>query len=360
MNQPPEIRQLQPLTPVPTGVAEFDLPDSGSGLVLNEPAEVPPVRRSLVRQGVGLGVAASIGAAVFYALTNALMRQVATNVDPWLPQAMRASVTLLFFLPFFLMAGVSGRRLFPDRWGFGCLVAVSVLSQLAGNVTLQYAMGVLGVALTIPVCTGAMVILGAVLGRYLLGERLDLRLWIGLAVLVTSVFLFQVGSEPARAVMIVEQKAGIAVWSAGAAILASIIAGGAFAALSVTIRSVTKGSSHPLAPIMIVSAVGVTLLWPGVLWRETEPGLAGVHAWQWQVMFAAGMGNALAFLCLTTALRNLPVNQVNAINVSQVALSALAGVWFFSEPSSIWLGLGLLVMGIGFGCLYIGKPRKKT
>jgi len=276
------------------------------------------------------------------------MRRLATDVDPWLPSAMRATVTMLFYLPFFSWAVGSGKKFFPGWKQVTCLIGVSVGSQLLGNVAMQYSMGVVGVAITVPVCTGAMVIAATILARVFLKEAITGWMALAIFVLLVSIALFGTGSEAARRSMELSQLHLLRSWSALAGVVAAILSGIVFAALSVSIRSVLNRDIFRLMPIMAVTVTGVVVIWPGVFYRIGIDGLAEVAPWQWQLMVLAGLGNAAAFLCLATALKLLPVAWVNAINVSQVALAALLGVLLFSEPSSIWLWVGLLVMTAGF------------
>ena len=65
-------------------------------------------------------------------------------------------------------------------------------------------------------------------------------------------------------------------------------------------------------------------------------------------MLAAGICNAGAFLFLALALRWTGLIFVNALNASQAALAAIAGVLLFQEASSIalWVGVALTVLGL--------------
>jgi drug/metabolite transporter (DMT)-like permease len=65
-------------------------------------------------------------------------------------------------------------------------------------------------------------------------------------------------------------------------------------------------------------------------------------------MVVAGLLNFCAFVSLSIALKSLPVVAVNLLNASQVAMAALAGIIFFSEPvtSSLITGVGLTLLGL--------------
>ena len=319
--------------------------DSSDAPFIRSPTEEA---ESVRRRSWAIGVWCSAGAALLYTLTNGCFRQLATEVDPWLPSAMRALVTFFFFLPMYVWASAAGKKLSSGWKSMAILTGVAFCSQLFGNVLMQYSMGVVGVAITIPLCTGAMVIASAILGRMFLKEPIDSGMALALLVLMVSIFLFRGGSEAARQSMEHSQLQMLRNWSAMSGVAAAIIPGIVFAGLSVTIRSVLNRDVFRLTPIMVVSITGIVFIWPGVFWRIGGEGLAAVTAWQWQLMIIGGLGNAVAFWCLATSLKMLPVAWVNAINVSQVALAAVLGILFFSEPSSFWLWIGLGVMTVGF------------
>jgi drug/metabolite transporter (DMT)-like permease len=224
---------------------------------------------------------------------------------------------------------------------------VSLVSQLAGNVLLQYSMGILGVALTIPLCTGAMVIASALLGRAFLGEPLDRHLMTALAILTVSIFLFQNQSEAAVENLSAVRLDVLQGWSTLGGVLGAIVPGIAFAGLSVTIRAVLSTETSRLMPIVTVSLVGVLVICPVALLRQGER-IGEVGILKWEMMVLAGLGNALAFLCLASSLKLLPVAWVNAVNVLQVALATGIGIFLFGEPSSYWLWTGLAMMSGGF------------
>jgi drug/metabolite transporter (DMT)-like permease len=58
-------------------------------------------------------------------------------------------------------------------------------------------------------------------------------------------------------------------------------------------------------------------------------------------MLMAGLFNAAAFYALSKSLQMLPVLQYNLLNASQTAFAAVAGVFFFGEPITVALQLGV-------------------
>ena len=113
---------------------------------------------------------------------------------------------------------------------------------------------------------------------------------------------------------------------------------------------------------MTQSAILFTVGWSGlvslslVAWlRIGVEGMLETPLLSFQWMLWAGLWNSVAFIALTRSLRIVPLFYVNALNVSQVALAAIAGIFLFSEPSSISLIAGVVLTGIG---LFTMKSRK--
>jgi drug/metabolite transporter (DMT)-like permease len=77
---------------------------------------------------------------------------------------------------------------------------------------------------------------------------------------------------------------------------------------------------------------------------------------QWAWMLAAGLLNLIAFMAITGGLALTSVVRANVLNASQVAMGALAGVWFFNESFNAWLGLGIVSTIVGV--TMIGEPEE--
>ena len=75
-------------------------------------------------------------------------------------------------------------------------------------------------------------------------------------------------------------------------------------------------------------------------------------------MLAAGVANAVALTTISKALQYIAVAKANAINATQIALSALAGLLIFAEPVTalVLIGLGLTIAGL----LSIGRQPARV
>jgi len=250
----------------------------------------------------------------------------------------------------------TGRRVLPPWKKVLLLVAAGIFVQLIGNLAYQWALGLIGLAIVVPLTMGTMVVSSAIGGRVLLRENVSPTLTAALGVLIVSVFILSLGGQQAG-----EQiSQGQSPWVWLLAGVAACAAGFSYATLGITIRSGLK-SPIPLAtPMVIVGICGVICLGSVTLGRFGLAVVEQTSTREWFFMWAAALSNSFAFLSLTFALKRLPVIYVNAINVSQVAMAALVGVFIFLEPMSTWLITGILVMVLGFVLMTRGKSRNES
>ena len=247
-------------------------------------------------------------------------------------------------------------------------IAVLILSglfvQVAGNLLYQICLGEIGLALTVPLLMGSMIVSTAFVGKWVLGEMISRRLWVALFVLIAAIAILSIG------VQYVQQSSGqqnplapelaertendeqVGSWSPWVFGLMACVSGMAYSFLGISISWATRRTPISLAtPMVIVGMCGVVGLGLIVYWDHGTAILHETSANQWRAMLLAGLSNSTAFLALTYALRVLPVIYVNAINVTQIAMAALIGVLFFKESLTIYLIIGLTLMLLGFSIM---------
>ena len=100
--------------------------------------------------------------------------------------------------------------------------------------------------------------------------------------------------------------------------------------------------------MIIVGCIGMIALGGLSLWLPGIDEIAQTSRPDLLRMLGAGVCNAGAFLFLTLALRWTGLIFVNALNASQAALAAIAGVVLFQEASSValWAGVALTALGL--------------
>ncbi len=306
------------------------------------------------------GILAGVGAAIFYTLANVSLRKLATETDFVVVVFMKALVTACVFVPWLAYIGFQGKRIMPRGRYLGVMLFASIQTQVFGNCGHQIALGVVGMAIGVPIYIGSLVSSSIILGRLVLKERVTSSVTLSLAVLVLSVILLSVGGKEAGMSLQLEQQSFLAEVPYYIGILAAVGTGIAFSILGVCIRYVLRSGVPAQTPLVFVSLTGTILFGIALGLKEGVTVIEQHSLLSWVLMLCAGLCNAIAFLNLSWSLKLLPVVYVNAINVSQVALAAAIGVLLFLEPQSVWLSRGLVSMMIGFALLahFSSKPAR--
>lgn len=294
------------------------------------------------------GPVCGILSAVLYTLANIALRK-CVGLDAYLVSAVKAAPTVLCLAPIvaFHLSGSSPaeseRRPHSLRrhplWQF--LVA-SFFAQFYGNVAFQKALGYIGLAASVPITLGTLIVGGAVLGAILLGEPVGRRKPIAMVTLILAVVVLSLPRSESALPDIAVSASGVLLGSVWAA-----ISGLSYSFFGVTMRR-TLHRGFKASQLMFISGLTGTV----TLWAYTFVTVGGrvvgeTTLSQWQMMSAAGMFNFLAFVAITSALRHLPVVAVNLINASQVAMAAVAGVFLFEEPITVALMIGISLTFVG-------------
>ncbi len=286
-------------------------------------------------------------AAVGYMLANVCLRSLA-DLDPVWVSCIKAVPTVVVCAPLLLRRALSGQLIFPSLHLLGLTLLAGVLGQLVGNVCFQWSLGVIGIALAVPINLGAMIVSGAILGQRLLGDRVTPQMAIASLVLILAICVLSLGAATANASLQSPGSAGRASWLLVAGgVTANCLSGIAYSVLGVVLRY-TSNRHTPVASLLFtIGLVGIVLLgslavsrhgW-SELWTQSQP--------RWGVLLAAGVFNVMAFWALTKALQHSSVLFVNALNASQTALAALAGVLVFHEPLTLAMVSGVVLTAIG-------------
>lgn len=293
--------------------------------------------------------------ALAYTAVNVCMRRLTTlHCDPFWAVFNRELVTTLLVGPWVLWRAIGGRPTLPAGRALRQLLLVGLLIQVVGNVCAQWALGVVGLAISIPAVFGAMMTGGAVLGHFWLGERVSHRSMAAIGLLLASLVLLGQGAESARRLAVGPDGVAPSPLLLVTAMAAAGSAGAVFAVLNITIRRLVTRSTLPTAVAFLIPLMGAVSLGPISLGRL---GVAPLHGTSWEqfaLMAAAGAFNLIGFVGLILGLQRTTVVHANALNASQVALASLAGVALFREPPTPWLLLGVCLTIVGI--LWIDRP----
>ena len=268
----------------------------------------------------------------------------------------------------------------PGLSTVGKLALTGLIAQIAGNVLFQYSLGIIGIALSVPLTFGTLIGGGAVLGRVWLGEPISMRaagamllLLVAIAVLsggaraAEQVVESQPGEQPraakndAKAATPTTTKASTdspprATWHVALGVLAACGSGLAYGLLGVALRAAVSRRSPLATTLFVISTVGMVSLGLCSLLRLGVSGVLQTNSVDFNYMAWAGVFNAVAFMALIQALKLAPVVHVNAVNSSQTALAAVAGILIFGEPLNWPLIIGVSLTMAGLLLLDHGPP----
>lgn len=333
-----------------------------------------------------LGTLYCVLSAIAYTAYNACLRDVSNHYDPAWINCVQASVGASVFGVCLLWRAAHGRRALPPWRELIALAVIGFVTQL-GGVLLICSMAVVGVAVSATLQMGVMLAGSAVLGLLVLGEAVSWRQIAAIAMITVSVVVFSRGAQTAGetastpavgedgAAMVaqtdnkavVAQTDNIAPSPAGSdasgekdaggdkspvrivlGILAGVLAGIAFAVLTVGIRKVVGGDTSAEAVVFLINAMGVVVFGPWCLYYLGPETLAQTRAGDLGVMLSAGVMNLLGFLLITKSLQMLTVVRVNVVNNAvTMVLTVLVGITLFREPWNLELGLGILLAAAG-------------
>ncbi|MEL6109452.1 MAG: DMT family transporter [Planctomycetota bacterium] len=282
-----------------------------------------------------IGPLGGLSAAVLYSLTNIALR-VSADVDPYLVSAVKATPTVLVLGPFLAFVAIRGGRVLATRERFPQFLLASFLAQVVGNVGFQRALAHIGLAASVPITLGSIIIGGAVLGLWLLKEPVGKRKLFAMAMLIASVVVLSLtpGGGSDTAITPTDVLKG-SFWAA--------LSGFSYSFFGVTARQLLQNGVRASTTMFVSGSVGFIVLWSYSLLGLSAEAFEATTSRAWLFMSLAGVLNFAAFIGITVSLRLLPVVAVNLINASQVAMAAVAGVLIFDEPLTTSLILGILL-----------------
>jgi drug/metabolite transporter (DMT)-like permease len=313
---------------------------------VNSPSPTEPTAKGLVDPHF-FGTVCGLTAALVYTCANAFLRAV-HDCDPVWVSAIRAVPTVAVMGPVITVMYLRGQRVAPPLPVMAGIAAGGLVGQLGGNISFQWALGEIGVALAVPLTLGGMIVAAAVLGRVFLGEPVTPRAAFALSLLLLAIAVLSLGAGDARRSV---AASSASVWRLAAGVGAAALAGVAYSVLNVVLRYYTTRGA-PLPSTLFIVALSGSLTLVSLAWlRIGLSGIAATTPHQLALMLGAGICNTVAFAALTKSLQLTSVVYVNALNATQATMAALAGVLIFREALSPWLALGIALTIAGLMCL---------
>jgi DME family drug/metabolite transporter len=291
-----------------------------------------------------LGTLCGLFSAFVYTCANSFLRAV-DGCDPVWVSAIKAVPTVVIMTPVLAAMAVRGQRVLPPLRMLAAIGVGGLIGQLGGNISFQWALSQIGVALTVPLSLGGMILGAAVFGRVFLAEPVTPRAAVALGLLLLAICVLSLGADDAGRTL---AKAPVASWKLAAGVAAACLSGVAYAVLNVILRyCITRGCPLPTI-LFTVSIVGLIALCFISWLRIGQSGIWATARGDLALMLAAGLCNTIAFVSLTKSLQLISVIYVNALNATQATLAAIAGVLIFREALSSYLalGVGLTIVGL--------------
>jgi DME family drug/metabolite transporter len=317
------------------------------------PVNVPPLQPAPPAKRIDPHLAGTffgLLSALSYTGANAFLRSVA-HCDPFWVSAMKALPTVVALAPLVAVIALRGQRLLPTPGSVIAIIAVGFLAQVGGNASFQFSLGVIGVALAVPLTLGGMIVAAAALGRVFLHEPVTLKAALALGLLFAAIVILSLGADEARRAVAETVIADSSPWRLTAGVAGACFSGLAYSILNVVLRYYMTRHGASLPATLFTVALTGTICLSTIAWlRIGSPGILATRPQDVGLMLAAGVCNTVAFVSLTRSLQLTSIVYVNALNATQATLAALAGVLIFREALSPWLalGVGLTIAGLLF------------
>jgi inner membrane transporter RhtA len=216
-----------------------------------------------------------------------------------------------------------------DRTSLVVALTMGALSAL-GNEAMAHALALIGPGLA-SVMLRTQVVIVAVGGIFFLGEKVNLRFWLGAALAMVGFALLQAGRDFAGDDVLI-------------GMLWALVAAFSFGAMQVVVRKTVHRIDHSLVnSLRLWLAAGLLACVPGRVGLLSE-----VDHWVWLLCAAAGLvGPVISRLMMMAALRHVTAAMSTLVmNLAPVFAFAAGGVVFAIWPG--WLEIvGSAVMLVG-------------
>ncbi|TWU39026.1 EamA-like transporter family protein [Novipirellula aureliae] len=317
---------------------------------LSTAALQPPV-------GLVVGSIYGMAAAVLYTAANTALRQ-NVGLDPFLVAAMKSLPTIVVLGPFVVWMRIHNQTIATSLNMIPWFALTALVTQVVGNGIFQFALGSIGLAATVPITLGALIIGGAIFGRFILGEPVRPRTLVAMFVLIAAVVVLSVpdAAVPASELSVSATMTVLPVWGG---VLCAASAGLSYGLFGVMLRKTMHSGVSAPGAMLVSGIVGAIALWGTTFMRIEVSSLAMITNLEWLFLVLGGVFNLSAFIALSTSLKALPVVSVNLINASQVAMAAVVGVTLFGERITWPLLAGIILTFLGLVILATGRGRRR-
>lgn len=294
----------------------------------------------------GTGEWLALLASVCYATVNALLRSVATDVDPFVASLVR-QVPLLC-IGAVAVAVVRPRNLAPRHADFigtravVLLMVGGVVSFVIGNVLLMQGLSWVGLAVATAALQGGMVVGGALISWLALREPPSRAQTVGVVTVIAGL-----------AVMAGPTMAAALDWRGVVGLLFSATAGACYTANGAVSRAVQRRRKAFLTTLVLTNLGGVLVLAAVVAVREGADLATALTTTELAVLLIAGTVNAVAIGAITLAVRHTSVASTSMVSASVIVMGTIVAATVFHEPTgpALLAGCAVIIAGILVGPL---------
>jgi drug/metabolite transporter (DMT)-like permease len=304
-----------------------------------------------VRRVSTVGTTYCVLSAVVYAVFYTFQGYVSKSQDPMWINCVQAAMAALLIGAFMVWQSANGRRVFPTWQNALKLAALGLIGQV-GGVLLVWAMSQVGAGISTVIGTAIMLASSAILGLFLLGERVSWQQIAAMTLITVSVVCFSLNSEaaPNAEVAPVLYLAGIA---------AAGISGVIFALLTVGIRKMVTGTTSAEATVFFLNVMGPLALGPLCLHQLGFDKLMHTSPRDMGIMIASGPFNLVGLLLVTKSLQLINVVRVNVINNGLcTTLVVIAGICLLHDPHGFVIIVGMLLSIAGILLISLADPNQ--
>ena len=332
----------------------------------------PNAEETTVRRTLRMGVLFCLTATVFYSFSTVCFKELlAVGQDYRWILFMKEMTCVVCIMPVIIYWAIRRRYHWPTlKWVIIILIGGFVCEYIGARLHF-WAVGMIGLIVTIPLIQTANLTCSAGIGRLFLGERIGIYCRIAMVVMLVAMCCLVFGTveqdktEKSVGTPVAEVQANTSFPIVGDSLLlcgiGAVVAGMAYAVYIVMLRYTSKSRQMPITLIAVnVTGVGAVIFGMEFL-RAHEYQIAAF--WEnvpprvWLLTTVVGLLNMVGFLFQIIGLRYTVVARAQMISVAQICVCTLFGVFVFRENTNlmIWLGVALTVLGI----YIVSTPDKK-
>ena len=333
---------------------------------------IPDSEEAAARRNLRLGILLCLTATMFYSFANVCFKEMnALGMDDRWMIFVKELFTITCLTPLIIYWTIRRQYHWPALKWIVCVLIGGFFCQYIGARLHLWAIGTVGLVVSIPLIQAANMSGAAGIGRVLLGDRISTHCQIAMVIMLAAMccLLFGPNQPDEKSAATTAQIGEAQELSAQPVVGKTLLLGGIGALVagfsySVHIVLLRKASVSRQIPVTFI-AVQITGTGAVIFGFEflQENGFHLVAIWEnvplraWWLILLTGFLNMIGFLFQINGVRYTVVARSQMIAVAQIVIGTLFGVFFYREMTNdmIWLGLALTVLGI----YYASTPDQK-